>query len=160
MGTRLKNIFFWTYRFLQTPRKVLQFAVFWAPRSKICYYVLSAVLFGLSAAPQHISQHYKQKRKPQQRYQYDALIGDGRAGVEAPSCERGVHVRTCRCTPHPGLAFLPAKSSLCHLPVLTGFYRQKWQKVAKTKKLFFLLLDISGDMLRSPNHIAMCMHCN
>ena len=33
-------------------------------------------------------------------HQYDALIGDRRAGVEAPSCERGVHVRTCRCTPH------------------------------------------------------------
>ena len=32
--------------------------------------------------------------------QYGALIGDGRAGAEAPSCERGVHVRTCRCTPH------------------------------------------------------------
>ena len=30
--------------------------------------------------------------------QYDALIGDGRAGEEAPSCEGGVHVRT-RCTP-------------------------------------------------------------
>ena len=43
MGTRLKNIFFWTYRFLQTPRKILQFAVFWVPRSKICYDVLSAV---------------------------------------------------------------------------------------------------------------------
>ena len=54
-------IFFWTYRFLQTPRKILQFAVFWAPLSKICYNMLSA-------APQHISQHYKQKRKPQQRY--------------------------------------------------------------------------------------------
>ena len=37
MGTKLKNIFFWTYRFLQTPRKILQFAVFWAPLSKICY---------------------------------------------------------------------------------------------------------------------------
>ena len=34
------------------------------------------------------------------RYQYDALIGDGRAGEEAPSFEGGVHVRTCRCTPH------------------------------------------------------------
>ena len=32
-------------------------------------------------------------------YQYDALIGDGRAGEEAPSFEGGVHVRTCRCTP-------------------------------------------------------------
>ena len=32
--------------------------------------------------------------------QYDALIGDGRAGEEAPSCEGGVHVRTCRCTTH------------------------------------------------------------
>ena len=31
--------------------------------------------------------------------QYDALIGDGRAGEEAPSFEGGVHVRTCRCTP-------------------------------------------------------------
>ena len=33
-------------------------------------------------------------------YQYDALIGDWRAGEEARSCERDVHVRTCRCTPH------------------------------------------------------------
>ena len=31
--------------------------------------------------------------------QYDALIGDGRAGEEAPLFEGGVHVRTCRCTP-------------------------------------------------------------
>ena len=26
-------------------------------------------------------------------YQYDALIGDGRAGEEAPSCEGGAHVQ-------------------------------------------------------------------
>ena len=32
--------------------------------------------------------------------QYDALIGDGRAGEEAQSFEEGVHVRTCRCTPY------------------------------------------------------------
>ena len=32
--------------------------------------------------------------------QYDALIGDRRAGEEAPSCEGGVHMRTCRCTLH------------------------------------------------------------
>ena len=32
--------------------------------------------------------------------QYDALIGDGRAGEEATSFEGGVHVRTCRCTPY------------------------------------------------------------
>ena len=30
-----------------------------------------------------------------------------------------------------GLAFLPAKSSLCHLPVLTGFYRQKMAESGK-----------------------------
>ena len=43
MGRRLKNMFFWTYRFLQTPRKILQFAVFWVPLSEICSDVLSAV---------------------------------------------------------------------------------------------------------------------
>ena len=48
MGTRLKNIFFWTYRTLQTPRKSLQFAVFWVPLSKICYDVLSAVPRGVA----------------------------------------------------------------------------------------------------------------
>ena len=45
-------------------------------------------------------------------YQYDALIGDGRAGVEAPSCERGVHVRTCRCTPHLTCVSLLSNGSL------------------------------------------------
>ena len=45
-------------------------------------------------------------------YQYDALIGDGRAGEEAPSCERGVHVRTCRCTPHLTCASLSSNGSL------------------------------------------------
>ena len=44
--------------------------------------------------------------------QYDALIGDGRAGVEAPSCERSVHVRTCRCTPHLTCVSLLSNGSL------------------------------------------------
>ena len=44
-------------------------------------------------------------------HQYDALIGDGRAGVEAPSCERGVHVRTCRCTPHLTCVFVSLLSN-------------------------------------------------
>ena len=58
MGTRLKNIFFWTYRLLQTPRKILQFAVFWVPLSKIYYDVLSTVI---GCTPDRISQHYKTK---------------------------------------------------------------------------------------------------
>ena len=37
---------------------------------------------------------------PKRLNQYDALIGDGRAGEEAPSCEGSVHMRTYRCTPH------------------------------------------------------------
>ena len=49
----------------------------------------------------------------QQPYnQYDALIGDGRAGEEAPSFEGGVHVRTCRCTPHLTCVSLSSNGSL------------------------------------------------
>ena len=45
-------------------------------------------------------------------YQYDALIGDGGAGEEAPSCEGGVHMRTCRCTPHLTCVSLSSNRSL------------------------------------------------
>ena len=51
--------------------------------------------------------------------QYDALIGDGRAGEEAPSCERGVHVRTCRCTPHLTCVSLSSNGSLAAHQVRT-----------------------------------------
>ena len=44
--------------------------------------------------------------------QYDALIGDGRAGEEVPSFEGGVHVRTCRCTPHLTCVSLSSNGSL------------------------------------------------
>ena len=45
-------------------------------------------------------------------YQYDALIGDERAGEEAPSFEGGVHVHTCRCTPHLTCVSLSSNGSL------------------------------------------------
>ena len=51
--------------------------------------------------------------------QYDAFIGDGRAGAEAPSCDRGVHVRTCRCTPHLTCASLSSNGSLAAHQVQT-----------------------------------------
>ena len=57
-------------------------------------------------------------------YQYDALIGDGRAGVEAPSCERGVHVRTCRCTPHLTCVSLLSNGSLAAHQVQTRSAQQ------------------------------------
>ena len=57
-GHEAEEYIFLNLPFPSNPKEILQFAVFWAPRSKICYYVLSAALFGLSAAPQHISQHY------------------------------------------------------------------------------------------------------
>ena len=56
--------------------------------------------------------------------QYDALIGDGRAGVEAPSCERGVHVRTCRCTPHLTRVSLLSNGSLAAHQVQTQSAQQ------------------------------------
>ena len=34
------------------------------------------------------------------KYQQGALIGDERVTAKAPSCERDVHVRKCRCDPH------------------------------------------------------------
>ena len=58
------------------------------------------------------------------RNQYDALIGDGRAGVEAPSCERGVHVRTCRCTPHLTCVSLLSNGSLAAHQVQTQSAQQ------------------------------------
>ena len=57
-------------------------------------------------------------------YQYDALIGDGRAGVEAPSCERGVHVRTCRCTSHLACVSLLSNGSLAAHQVQTQSAQQ------------------------------------
>ena len=57
-------------------------------------------------------------------YQYDASIGDGRAGVEAPSCERGVHVRTCRCTPHLTCVSLLSNGSLAAHQVQTQSAQQ------------------------------------
>ena len=63
-------------------------------------------------------------------YQYDALIGDGRAGVEAPSCERGVHVRTCRCTPHLTCVSVLSNGSLAAHQVQT----QSAQQVARYGK--------------------------
>ena len=56
--------------------------------------------------------------------QYDALIGDGRAGVEAPSCKRGVHVRTCRCTPHLTCVNLLSNGSLAAHQVQTQSAQQ------------------------------------
>ena len=56
--------------------------------------------------------------------QYDALIGDGRAGVEAPSCERGVHVRTCRCTPHLTCVSVLSNGSLAAHQVQTQSAQQ------------------------------------
>ena len=56
--------------------------------------------------------------------QHDALIGDGRAGVEAPSCERGVHVRTCRCTPHLTCVSLLSNGSLAAHQVQTQSAQQ------------------------------------
>ena len=56
--------------------------------------------------------------------QYDALIGDRRAGVEAPSCIRGVHVRTCRCTPHLTCANLLSNGSLATHQVQTQSAQQ------------------------------------
>ena len=56
--------------------------------------------------------------------QYDALIGDGRAGVEAPSCKRGVHVRTCRCTPHLTCVNLLSNGSLAAHKVQTQSAQQ------------------------------------
>ena len=57
-------------------------------------------------------------------YQYDALIGDGRAGVEAPSCKRGVHVRTCRFTPHLTCVSLLSNGSLAAHQVQTQSAQQ------------------------------------
>ena len=57
-------------------------------------------------------------------HQYDALIGDGRAGVEAPSCERGVHVRTCRYTPHLTCVSLLSNGSLAAHQVQTQSAQQ------------------------------------
>ena len=51
--------------------------------------------------------------------QYDALIGDGRAGEEAPSFEGGVHVRTCRCTLHLTCVSLSSNGSLATHQVWT-----------------------------------------
>ena len=56
--------------------------------------------------------------------QYDALIGDGRAGVEAPSCKKGVHVRTCRCTPHLTCVSLLSNGSLAAHQVQTQSAQQ------------------------------------
>ena len=57
-------------------------------------------------------------------HQYDALIGDRRAGVEAPSCEKGVHVRTYRCTPHLTSANLLSNGSLAAHQVQTQSAQQ------------------------------------
>ena len=57
-------------------------------------------------------------------YQYDALLGDGRAGVAAPSCERCVHVRTCRCTPHLTCVSLLSNGSLAAHQVQTQSAQQ------------------------------------
>ena len=57
-------------------------------------------------------------------HQYDALIGDGRAGVEAPSCKRGVHVRTCRCSPHLTCVSLLSNWSLAAHQVQTQSAQQ------------------------------------
>ena len=52
-------------------------------------------------------------------HQYDALIGDGQAGEEAPSFEGGVHMRTCRCTPHLNCVSLSSNGSLATHQVWT-----------------------------------------
>ena len=57
-------------------------------------------------------------------YHYDALIGDGRAGVEVPSCERVVHVRTCRCTRHLTCVSHLSNGSLAAHQVQTQFAQQ------------------------------------
>ena len=75
-----------------------------------CYW-----LFGAVWATIIIDIHYNQ---------YDALIGDGRACVEAPSCERGVHVRTCRCTPHLTCVRLLSNGSLAAHQVQTQSAQQ------------------------------------
>ena len=44
---------------------------------------------------------------------------DGRAAEEAPSCEGGVHVLTCRCTPHLTCVSLSSNGSLATHQVWT-----------------------------------------
>ena len=58
------------------------------------------------------------------------MIGDGRAGEEAPSCEGGVHMRTCRCTPYLTCISLSSNGSLATHQVWT----QSTQPFARYEK--------------------------
>ena len=64
-------------------------------------------------------EYYIREKLQLSNHQYDALIGDGRAGEEAPSFEGGVHVRTCRCTPHLTCVSLSSNGSLATHQVWT-----------------------------------------
>ena len=63
--------------------------------------------------------YYVREKLQLSNHQYDALICDGRAGEGAPSFEGGVHMRTCRCTPHLTCVSLSSNGSLATQQVWT-----------------------------------------